>query len=160
MSLTRSQNASAYRQRQPKKKSTYQIGHLFKSLNPSQTPHLTFRLLNFCCTSRMSFLFHSPVHALFPVIQTWEEGLGWHGSEKLCACLRGSGFTHGGAPRGARVAEDGVRVVGKTISGGTFSPNVRASFAMRLRRTSIPDGLGGRSTQTGVMGSTRLVSGV
>lgn len=37
--------------------------------------YLAFSVLSFCCTSPMSFLFHSPVHAplLLPVTQTWDE---------------------------------------------------------------------------------------
>ena len=42
-----------------------------------------------------------------------------------------------------------VETSGKTYSVGTFSPNVRASFAMRLLRISASDGLRGMSGMTG-----------
>ena len=42
-----------------------------------------------------------------------------------------------------------VETSGNTYSVGTFSPNVRASFAMRLLRISASDGLRGMSGMTG-----------
>ena len=49
----------------------------------------------------------------------------------------------------AWVVVDGC-FVGNTISGGTFSPNVRASFAMRLRLISASLGMAGMVGVTGV----------
>lgn len=87
----------------------------------------------------MSFLFHSPTQVPFlaPVIQTWDERFG-------CA-VRGVADTLTGAAW--RVCDGG-----KTTSGGMFSPRVRVSFAMRLRRTSAAEGAAGRSEKVGDMG--------
>jgi len=43
-------------------------------------------------------------------------------------------------------------LVGKTYSGGTFSPNVRASLAIFFRRNSDGEGARGSSSQVGVLG--------
>lgn len=91
----------------------------------------------------MSFRFHSPVHALLPVTHICDERLAVGGASCGCiACIR-------------REREWGAdaAAVGKTYSGGTFSPKVRASFAMRFLRTSAAEGRRGKSAQVGVTGS-------
>lgn len=82
----------------------------------------------------MSFLFHSPTQAPLPlpVTQTREERVGGR------SCIHCSLAVY--------VAW------GKTISGGMFSPRVRVSLAMRLRRVSATDGGGATSENVGDMG--------
>lgn len=97
--------------------------------------HRDFRLLNCFCTSPISLLFHSPTHAplLLPVIHTLDERLGG----------------------GVMVTDAAIRAcVGvNTISGGIFSPSVRFSLAIRLRRISASEGSWGPSDGDGDNGT-------
>lgn len=107
--------------------------------------HRALKFLNCFCTSPMSLLFHSPTHSplRLPVTHTLEEHLGggviMADAELVCSV-------------GDEVVDDGAKI----ISGGMFSPNVRVSFAMRLRRISASDGSRGPSEMVGDIGITPM----